>query len=215
MKTVIKRASGIIRRKQIKKATLEIISSDGLKQLSTKNLAHQVHLSEGTIFRHFHSKEEIMLSILEDVKTELLNPLQKIVQKTNSPAEKLKEFMCFHLNYLEKHNGVTILLFTETAWLNGEILKNEFNRFFRTIKQYFEKIIYEGIYSKQWETGLPVDAISSLYMGIPAAISIEIKLRSGNFPGSDFCFRMFTLVSRLLEQQIKTINAKKPQIFES
>ena len=56
MKTVAERASGTVRRKQMKKATLEIISNEGLKKLSTKNLTLHVHLSEGAIFRHFHSK---------------------------------------------------------------------------------------------------------------------------------------------------------------
>lgn len=198
METTAKRASGSIRRKQIKKATLEIISEEGLKKLSTKNLAHHVHLSEGTIFRHFTSKKAIILSILDDVKQTLLLPLQKIVEQSVPANKKLHEFICFHLNYLREHDGVTILLFTEATYQNDVILKKKLNNFFRYIQQYFERIIQEGIADKLWDYTLPVEVISSLYMGIPITKSIEMKLSPEAFSNQKFCLQMSNLIFRLL-----------------
>jgi len=45
------------RQTQIKKAVLEIIFSEGIGKLSTRNLASRVGVSEGAIFRHFPSKK--------------------------------------------------------------------------------------------------------------------------------------------------------------
>ncbi|HDO27684.1 MAG TPA: TetR/AcrR family transcriptional regulator [Bacteroidetes bacterium] len=135
MSVIVERASGPVRKKQIKKATLDIIYNEGLKNLSTRNLEQHVHLSEGAIFRHFHSKSEIILSIMEDVKNDLLVELQHIANKKTSPERRLQEFICYHVKYLKENKGVTILLFTEAAYQNNDLLKKQLNEFFRLIKR--------------------------------------------------------------------------------
>jgi AcrR family transcriptional regulator len=203
MNTIVERASGSVRKKQIKRATLEIISNEGMKKLSTKNLAHYVHLSEGAIFRHFHSKDEIILSIIDDVKEDLLNALRRIAGKQTPPDKRLEEFMCYHVNYLKKNSGVTILLFTEATYENSELLKKQLNEIFHYIKQYFGKIVHDGITSGIWDNTISVDAISTLYIGIPITMNIEIKLEPDIFSYQNFCSQMYHLVSRLLVCQNK------------
>lgn len=58
MTVIVERKSGSVRKKQIKKATLEILFQEGVKRLLTKNITTHAHLSEGVIFHHFHSKKE-------------------------------------------------------------------------------------------------------------------------------------------------------------
>ena len=198
MNTIVHRVSGAVRKKQIKKATLEIISEEGLKKLSTKNLAGHVHLSEGAIFRHFHSKNDIILSIFADVKEDLLKSLRNIAEKQTPPEKRLQEFMSFHINYLKVNNGVTILLFTEAAYQNNVLLRIQLNEFFWLIKQYFGKIIHDGIAIGLWDSALSVDNISSLYVGIPITMNIEMNLVPKTFSSDNFCSQMFMLISRLL-----------------
>jgi AcrR family transcriptional regulator len=66
------------RKEQIKEAVLEIISTEGIGKLSIRNLASKIGVTEGALFRHFSSKREIILSILDDVKKELLYEQEKI-----------------------------------------------------------------------------------------------------------------------------------------
>jgi len=101
------------RQGQIKKAVLEIISSEGIGKLSTRNLASKIGVSEGALFRHFSSKKDIMLSILADVKNELLVEQERITYSSSLTAEqKLFDFLCRHITYLIENKGITILLFS-------------------------------------------------------------------------------------------------------
>jgi len=72
------RLDTVTRKEQIKEAVLEIISTEGIGKLSIRNLASKIGVTEGALFRHFSSKKEIMLSILDDVKKELLSEQEKI-----------------------------------------------------------------------------------------------------------------------------------------
>jgi AcrR family transcriptional regulator len=67
-------------------------------------------VTEGALFRHFSSKKEIMLSILDDVKKELLSEQKKITFSSDlSAEEKLFKFLCVHITYLIENKGITIL----------------------------------------------------------------------------------------------------------
>lgn len=199
MTEIIERAPGSVRRRQIKKATLDIIYEDGLKKFSTKNLAQHIHMSEGAVFRHFHTKNDIILAIMEDVKNDLLQPLQQIARKNTSPEKRLEEFMCFHITYLKKNKGVTILLFSEATYENDNLLKKQLDKFFRMIKQYFGKIIHDGIALGKWNSSLSVDSLASLYIGIPITLSIELSLNPEIFTYKNFCGQMLNLMLRLLK----------------
>ncbi|RLD86585.1 MAG: TetR/AcrR family transcriptional regulator, partial [Bacteroidetes bacterium] len=72
------RKSTDVRQVEIKSAVLAIIFRDGLKKVSTKNIAKEVGISEGSIFRHFASKNEIILSIMDDVISDLIESLRRI-----------------------------------------------------------------------------------------------------------------------------------------
>ena len=75
------------RQVQIKKAVLEIISTEGLSKLSTRNVADRIGVSEGTIFRHFKTKLDIFFGILEDVNNDLLEEL-RLIAFSKIPADK-------------------------------------------------------------------------------------------------------------------------------
>ncbi len=204
MKTV-KRAPGILRKKQIKAAALAILSEEGMKNLSTKNLAAHVRLSEGAIFRHFHSKNEILFSILEDVENQLVLRLEKIAFRNQPASDRLKEFMCFHLKYLYQNHGVTILLFSEAACQNNSILKNKLHHIFLQIQRYVEKIITDGVVSGVWNTLPPVDALTALYMGIPVSMNIEMYLSGAAFRDKAFCEQIYRMVLHLLASSHKDL----------
>ena len=83
-----------IRQEQIKQAVLDIIHSDGLKNLSTRNLAKKVGMSEGAIFKHFPTKQDIIISIIKDVQSEFIGELKKVSASEEEPGTRLKNLIC-------------------------------------------------------------------------------------------------------------------------
>jgi AcrR family transcriptional regulator len=73
-----------IRQEEIKRAFLEIVDSEGLHNLSTRKLAEKVGVTEGALFRHFKSKRDIVLSIVDSVEQVLMNSLQNIAMSNGN-----------------------------------------------------------------------------------------------------------------------------------
>ena len=187
-----------IRQEQIKKAVLDIIFEDGLDQLSTRNLAKRVGITEGAIFRHFKSKRDIMLGIMQDVKTGLIGGLRKIALGAEGSEKRLFSFLCKHVKYLIENKGITILLFSEAAHMNDKELKENLHEILSEQKVLISKIIRDGMAEGLWNKKLSVDDIATIYMGIPITLNIELILNEDRFDMHGFCKRMFFLIQRMM-----------------
>ena len=150
------RQSTEIRQEQIKQAVLEIIYTDGLKSLSTRNLAKRIGLSEGSIFRHFDSKQDIILAIIKDVQNDFIGSLRAIANSNQQPNERLGEFLCQTVKYLIKNKGITMLMFSEFSHNNDIELKNILFQIFNNQKKLVSKIILDGIAQGIWDESIPV-----------------------------------------------------------
>ncbi len=189
-----------IRQEQIKQAVLDIIYTDGLKSLSTRNLAKRIGMSEGTIFRHFTSKQDIILAIIKDVQRDFIGSLRNIANSDQQPKDRLNEYLCQTVKYLIKNKGITMLMFSEASHNNDVDLKNNLLQIFNSQKKLVSKIILDGIALNIWDEGIPVENVAMLYMGIPISLNIELVLNGGKFHIDNFCSRMMQLILKILNK---------------
>ena len=196
----MKKQSTEIRQEQIKKAVLDIIYTDGLKNLSTRNLAKRIGMSEGSIFRHFASKQDIILSIIKDVQTDFIGSLRNIANSGIEPEERLSQFLCQTVGYLTQNKGITMLLFSEASHNNDVALKDNLLQIFNNQKKLASKIILDGIALGIWDESIPVENVAMLYMGVPVSLNIELVLTGGEFHVDNFCTRMMQLILKMLSK---------------
>jgi AcrR family transcriptional regulator len=189
-----------IRQEQIKQAVLDIIYTDGLKNLSTRNLAKRIGMSEATIFRHFTSKQEITHAIIKDVQKDFIGSLRSIANSNSEPEERLNRFLCQTVAYLTKNKGITMLLFSEASHNNDALLKENLSQIFNNQKKLVSKIILDGIALGIWDESIPVENVAMLYMGIPVSLNIELILGQGEFHIDNFCERMTQLMLKILNK---------------
>lgn len=190
-----------IRQEEIKSAVLSIIFREGLKKVSTKNIAKEVGISEGSIFRHFSSKKDIILAIMDDVKNDLIESLRSISLKNSSPTDRLYQYLCRTITYLIEYKGITILLFSEASYVNDEEMIGKLSYIFNNQKQLAAKIVSDGIALGTWDEGISAEDFSSLYMGIPISLNIEMVLNKNDVDPENFCKRMFNLILKILEKK--------------
>ena len=189
-----------IRQEQIKQAVLDIIYTDGLKSLSTRNLAKRIGMSEGSIFRHFATKQDIILAIIKDVQIDFIGSLRQIANSNQPPKERLDEFLCQTVRYLTQNKGITMLMFSEASHNNDMDLKNNLLQIFNNQKKLVSKIILDGIALGTWDERIPVENLAMLYMGIPVSLNIELILNGGDFQLDNFCTRMMQLILKILDK---------------
>ncbi len=189
-----------IRKQEIKKALFDIITTEGIQKLSTKNLAQHAGLSEGAIYRHFKSKDAIFQSIANDVEHDMIENLRKIALSSMSPKTRLKSFICTHYQYLHTHRGINILLFSLASYNDNVQLLSILSRIFNLEKKYFSKIVTDGILEGIWDNTINPDKLSEFYMGIPTTFNIEIHLDKEKLFNKNVCLKIYALIIKILEK---------------
>ena len=194
----MKRKPTEIRREEIKFAVLKIIREEGIKSISTKNLAKYTGLSEGAIFRHFKSKKEIITSIIDDVARDMIGRLKTVAFSDSKPKERLFQLICSTINYLTENNGITILLFTEASHTNDLEMKQKLQHIFNSQRALVGEIIKDGMEQGVWDKQISIESVTQLYMGIPITHNINLILGNKKAHNEDFCKEMMILFERIL-----------------
>ncbi len=186
------------RKIQIKENILSIIFNEGMQKLSTRYLAQKIGISEGALFRHYPSKRAMIEGIIQDVSDELIEELKIIASLNEAATSRLEKYICFTINYLFEKKGITLLLFTEASYKNEAGLKQVMSTIYKSQKQYFAKIILDGIAEGIWDENINVDHLTSLYMGIPVTMNIETILHLETFNHNEFCKQMEYFILKVL-----------------
>ena len=189
-----------IRQEEIKQAVLDIIYTDGLKNLSTHNLAKRIGMSEGSIFRHFATKQDIILAIITDVEKDFIGQLKIVSASDEDPGTRLEKFICATIEYLTANKGITMLVFSEASHNNDAALKTKLQKIFDNQKNLVSKIIHDGITAGTWDNQIPVESLAMLYMGIPVSLNIELILKGGKFNVDNYCSSMLQLMLKILKK---------------
>lgn len=110
------------RQRDIIDAAIEIISRQGFKDLTTKNLAARIGLSEAALYRHFSSKKDLILSLL-DYFSEISG---KVIDEINcgglAPTECIERFLMSRFELFQANPDLGNVLFSEELFRNDPAL---------------------------------------------------------------------------------------------
>jgi AcrR family transcriptional regulator len=97
------------RRREIADAAIKIMSERGLRDCTAARLAHEVGITDGTIFRHFKDKHEITRAALDRLQ-ELIDTAPRAGA---DPVERLRDFVKIRLRAVALQPGLQSLLFSD------------------------------------------------------------------------------------------------------
>ena len=98
------------RQRQIAEAALRIVAEHGVHRLTAAALAAEVGIADGTIFRHFRNKEEIVHAAIDLFEKALESTFPP---PTEDPLERLGSFMVGRLELVREHPEFLRLAFND------------------------------------------------------------------------------------------------------
>lgn len=104
-----------VRRRQIIAATLDLLSQGSLDQVSTRQIASALGLSQPALFRHFGSKEELLVAVVEQSRAELGALAEQVLRECPSADLQLQHLSQAVFSHVERHPGLPRLLFAHAA----------------------------------------------------------------------------------------------------
>ncbi len=150
---------------QIMNASLEIISKKGIQGLTIKNLSKSIGISEPAIYRHYESKTDILLNIIDYFIGNTENIFKEIKNKNITPLNKIKLIFKKHFEILAEKPSLVCLIFSEEMFINEDVLKKKITDLLLVNQKNLQNIIIEGQESGEIRDDIDSEVLGTVVMG--------------------------------------------------
>ena len=180
------------RRSQIIEVAMKIINEEGYAAFTTRRLAEKIGISEPALYRHYKSKDDIIIHILGKMK-ELWNSIKSETDKANELDEKLCHFVMMHFRYIEQNPDILAILFADEYLRLNEKVRKEFFKVTNIRFSYLHKLLDEGIRSGEIQ-GTNPDALAIIVVGAIRTTALNWRNSNYAYPltklGEDICLNL-------------------------
>lgn len=111
--TVKRRLSSDERQSEIIRVSIELAADKGVDSVTTQDMANAMNLTQGAIFRHFATKDDIWVAVIEWVRERLMKVLDKAAADASNPLQSIELMFFAHIAFINKHPAIPRLLFSE------------------------------------------------------------------------------------------------------
>ena len=175
-----------------------VLTRSGISGLTIKNIAHQMDFSESAIYRHFTSKEKIVVAMLEYLAVNMEERCQKEIRSDRNADKNLLSIFQNQIDYFKAHTYFVSVVFSdglleESERINEkiiEVMKVKHNLLYQVIEQGKD----QSIFNDDMETDIIVDII----MG-------SFRLQMYRWKASGFTIDIDSKVDDILRQMIQFI----------
>lgn len=165
---------------QIMEAATARIDRFGIQELTIKNLAADLNLSEAALYRHFKSKNDILTGILDYFILEMKQRIGGIIgQETSEPQDILRQIFNSQLNSFVQRPSIVSVIFSESIFQFNSELSQKVSEMMGIMQTSISKLVENGQKNQKINTLINHDALTTIIMGSMRMVVLKWKL-SGN-----------------------------------
>ncbi len=151
---------------EIIEAATKRIDEHGIQDLTIKTLAADLNLSEAALYRHFKSKNEILLGLLTYFIEEMKGRLDVILSnKDRSPSELLKDLFDSQLKTFVQKPSVVSVIFSESIFQFNKELSSTVSSMMELMQNHIEGIIRKGQANGTFSKIVGISTTTTIVMG--------------------------------------------------
>lgn len=162
---------------EIMEAATARIDMHGIQNLTIKNLAADLGVSEPALYRHFDGKNEILLGVLRYFIDRMELRLQELLQASyNCDAEQLRAIFMSQLTTFTARPAIVSFMFAESIFQFDDRLNAAVLDIMTIVRSYVEKNIKHGQQTGEYSSFLGAEAITTIITGAMRMAVLTWKL---------------------------------------
>lgn len=183
---------------EIIEATAKILTRSGISGLTIKNLAHEMNFTEGAIYRHFKSKEEIIIAMIDYLAENMEERFSKIISENETDEENLKKLFLDQFSFFQLNTHFVTAVFSdgfmeESFKINEAILKIMSTRI-----KFIKPLIESGQKLNVFTNIISAEEILHILMGSNRLLMYKWRVNNFQFDlmvkGNEMIESIFTLI---------------------
>ena len=167
------------RQLEIIEAAGKILTASGVGGLTIKNLAKEMQFSESAVYRHFASKEEIIVALLNYLAEDMDERYSKATSPSLSPEEKFTAIFQNQFSFFSSHPYFVVAVFSDGLMEESQRVNETILKIMGVKMKHLMPIILEGQQKKVFTNAITTEELIHIVMG---AMRLQMfKWRVANF----------------------------------
>ena len=182
--STVPRLSSEARRGEIIDAVLSLSAERSPGLITTAEIAKALGLSQGAIFKHFPSKEDIWLAVAERVASSLLMTIEQAAEQAPSPQAALRAIFLAHVGFVIEYPGAPRFIFHELQRAVDSSVKQRIRGVLAHYRQLLMRLLEAAAQRGELDENINKQAAASLFIG-----SIQGLVMQSMVTGSQLAMR--------------------------
>lgn len=153
------------RQLDIIEAAGKILTVSGVSGLTIKNLAKEMKFSESAIYRHFTSKEEIIIALLEYLANSMDERYTNAISSDQSSEEKFTALFQNQFTFFKKQPHFVVAVFSDGLMEESERINETISKIMAVKIKHLMPIILEGQQMNVFTNSISADELMHIVMG--------------------------------------------------
>ena len=153
------------RQLEIIEAAGQLVTEDGFAALTTKRLAERMHFTEAALYRHFNSKEEILVTMLHPLASNIDERLTSVAEAHPEPVERVRAMFDSQFDYFQKNPQYLMAIFATGVLEASHAIDAGIERIMVVKRRHLLSAIKDGQRSGAFTSDHPADTLAHIIMG--------------------------------------------------
>ena len=153
------------RQLEIIAAAGQLISEDGYAKLTTKRLAERMHFSEAALYRHFASKEDILVKMLELLTASVQERMEEVTAQEEKPDMRLRAMLDSHFTYFKAHPEYLMAIFATNFMEPSPAIDKAIRSLMEVMRGHLKAVVSTGQKAGAFTRAIPTDMLVQIVMG--------------------------------------------------
>lgn len=169
------------RKERIIITTIDIIDEIGILSLSTREIARRQGVSEATLFRHFKSKNDILIAVLDYFSQFDTDIYQSTILKKLKPIDAVIYYVTANTEYYENYPAITSIMQIFDVLKGEQGLTDKINEIKNRSTHYLKLLIEEAQLVGNLRVEIDSEILALMISGLCREICLTWRLSGKNF----------------------------------
>ena len=150
---------------------IRLMCRDGLKSVTMERVAKEVGIAKGTVYLHYHDKQELLEAVKESALSPLTDKVDEALRIDAGPDRKLQAFSLRYLSYFDERRELFRILLYEREVTRVWGKRYQTGRY-RHMVDRVSRVILEGVAARLFRNVDTNDAHTIAAMFVEANIAV-------------------------------------------
>lgn len=187
------------RQKEIVLNTIRIISKQGIQDLTIKNIAAAINVTEAAIYRHFKSKSDLLMEVLNYFDELSANMNLVVEEGEKTYLQKVECFVMQRYILFSSNPDLAKVMFSEVIFENEQILSEKMQSIMQTHMHKVMEFVFQAQEDGQIRKDIDQKHLFRMIIGSMRLLVTQWTLSGYSFSLEEEGKRLWEAVERIIK----------------